>query len=44
MVLSILFVAVLKIIFDSIEDLKPRGKLLGDEVPCFYKRPPKVNQ
>ena len=33
MFLSIPFVAVLKIIFDRIESLKPWGKLLGDEVP-----------
>ncbi|WP_187261049.1 AI-2E family transporter [Pontibacter beigongshangensis] len=33
MFLSIPFVAVLKIIFDRIEGLKPWGKLLGDEIP-----------
>jgi predicted PurR-regulated permease PerM len=33
MFLSIPMVAVLKIIFDRIEDLKPWGKLLGDSVP-----------
>ncbi|WP_242928619.1 AI-2E family transporter [Pontibacter vulgaris] len=33
MFLSIPFVAVLKIVFDKIEGLKPWGKLLGDEVP-----------
>jgi predicted PurR-regulated permease PerM len=44
MFLSVLFVAVLKIIFDRIEDLKPWGKLLGDEVPSFYQRPVKTNQ
>lgn len=33
MFLSIPMVAVLKIIFDRIEDLKPWGKLLGDEIP-----------
>ncbi|MGI8951670.1 MAG: AI-2E family transporter [Chitinophagaceae bacterium] len=36
MFLSIPFVAVLKIIFDRIEDLKPWGKLLGDEVPTRH--------
>jgi predicted PurR-regulated permease PerM len=33
MFLSIPFVAVLKIIFDRVEGLKPWGKLLGDETP-----------
>ncbi|HEX8356313.1 MAG TPA: AI-2E family transporter, partial [Segetibacter sp.] len=33
MFLSIPVVAILKIIFDRIEELKPWGKLLGDEVP-----------
>ncbi|MFA6057028.1 MAG: AI-2E family transporter [Taibaiella sp.] len=33
MFLSIPFVAVLKIIFDHIEELKPWGKLLGDQMP-----------
>ncbi|MFD1258238.1 AI-2E family transporter [Mucilaginibacter terrae] len=33
MFLSIPFIAVLKIVFDRIEDLKPWGKLLGDTVP-----------
>lgn len=33
MFLSIPMVAVLKIIFDRIDDLKPWGKLLGDEIP-----------
>ncbi|WP_158824979.1 AI-2E family transporter [Mucilaginibacter lacusdianchii] len=33
MFLSIPFIAVLKIVFDRIEDLKPWGKLLGDNVP-----------
>ncbi|MFT2008324.1 AI-2E family transporter [Pontibacter sp. 13R65] len=33
MFLSIPFVAVLKIVFDRIDGLKPWGKLLGDEVP-----------
>lgn len=33
MFLSIPFIAVLKIIFDRIEELKPWGKLLGDTMP-----------
>jgi predicted PurR-regulated permease PerM len=33
MFLSIPFVAILKIIFDHIHELKPWGRLLGDEVP-----------
>ena len=33
MFLSIPFVAVLKIIFDRIDELKPWGKLLGDNIP-----------
>ncbi len=37
MFLSIPFIAVLKIIFDRIDDLKPWGKLLGDEVPVYHK-------
>lgn len=37
MFLSIPFVAVLKIIFDRIEGLRPWGKLLGDEVPSRHK-------
>jgi predicted PurR-regulated permease PerM len=36
MFLSIPFVAILKIIFDRIDDLKPWGKLLGDEVPTRH--------
>lgn len=36
MFLSIPFVAVLKIIFDRIEDLRPWGKLLGDQIPETY--------
>ncbi|MCJ8208772.1 AI-2E family transporter [Mucilaginibacter sp. RS28] len=36
MFLSVPFVAVLKIIFDRIEDLKPWGKLLGDRVPTRH--------
>ena len=37
MFLSIPFVAVLKIIFDRVEGLKPWGKLLGTVVPVFHK-------
>lgn len=40
MFLSIPFVAVLKIIFDRIDELKPWGKLLGDTMP--EDPPPKV--
>ncbi|MBC3538236.1 AI-2E family transporter [Rufibacter sp. H-1] len=36
MFLSIPMVAVLKIIFDRIEYLKPWGKLLGDQIPASY--------
>lgn len=36
MFLSIPIVAILKIIFDRIDDLKPWGKLLGDEVPVHH--------
>jgi AI-2 transport protein TqsA len=36
MFLSIPFIAVLKIIFDRIEELKPWGKLLGDTVPTEH--------
>lgn len=36
MFLSIPFVAVLKIIFDRIDDLKPWGKLLGDNIPTHH--------
>lgn len=36
MFLSIPMVAVLKIVFDRIEDLKPWGKLLGDEIPTQH--------
>jgi predicted PurR-regulated permease PerM len=39
MFLSIPFVAVLKIIFDRIDGLKPWGKLLGDTVPTKPKGP-----
>lgn len=37
MFLSIPFVAILKIVFDRIEELKPWGKLLGDEVPTKHR-------
>lgn len=37
MFLSIPAIAILKIIFDRIDDLKPWGKLLGDEVPTRHK-------
>jgi predicted PurR-regulated permease PerM len=37
MFLSIPFVGVMKIIFDRIPELKPWGKLLGDEVPVYHK-------
>jgi predicted PurR-regulated permease PerM len=37
MFLSIPFVAILKIIFDRIDDLKPWAKLLGDIVPTRHK-------
>lgn len=37
MFLSIPFVAILKIVFDRIPDLKPWGKLLGDTVPTRHK-------
>jgi predicted PurR-regulated permease PerM len=36
MFLSIPFIGVLKIIFDRIPELKPWGKLLGDEVPTRH--------
>jgi len=39
MFLSIPFVAIIKIIFDRIEELKPWGKLLGDEGPTHYRGP-----
>jgi len=38
MFLSIPFAAILKIIFDRVEELKPWGKLLGDEVPTRHRR------
>jgi predicted PurR-regulated permease PerM len=37
MFLSIPFIGILKIIFDRIPELKPWGKLLGDEVPTRHK-------
>jgi predicted PurR-regulated permease PerM len=37
MFLSIPCVAILKIIFDRVQDLKPWGKLLGDEIPTRHK-------
>lgn len=37
MFLSIPLVAILKIIFDRVPDLKPWGKLLGDTVPTRHK-------
>jgi predicted PurR-regulated permease PerM len=36
MFLMLPMVAVLKIIFDRVDDLKPWGKLLGDEVPVYH--------
>ena len=38
MFLSIPFVGILKIIFDRVDELKPWGELLGDEVPTSYTR------
>jgi predicted PurR-regulated permease PerM len=37
MFLSVPFIAVLKIIFDRVDGLKPWGKLLGTEVPVYHK-------
>ena len=37
MFLSIPFVGVLKIIFDNVPEVKPWGKLLGDEIPTRHK-------
>ncbi len=37
MFLSIPFVAILKIIFDRLPEMKPWGKLLGDTVPTYHK-------
>jgi predicted PurR-regulated permease PerM len=36
MFLAIPFIGVLKIVFDRVEDLKPWGRLLGDEVPTEH--------
>jgi predicted PurR-regulated permease PerM len=36
MFLSIPFIGVLKIVFDRVEELKPWGRLLGDEVPTEH--------
>ena len=38
MFLSIPFLAILKIIFDRLPEMKPWGRLLGDEVPTRIKR------
>jgi len=37
MFLSIPFIAILKIIFDRVEGLRPWGKLLGTEIPFYHK-------
>lgn len=37
MFLSVPFIAVLKIIFDRVDGLRPWGKLLGSEVPVMHK-------
>jgi len=37
MFLSIPFVAILKIIFDRLPEMKPWGKLLGEEIPTRHK-------
>jgi len=37
MFLSVPFVAVLKIIFDRVDGLKPWGKILGSEIPVYHK-------
>jgi predicted PurR-regulated permease PerM len=37
MFLSIPFVAIIKIIFDRLPEMKPWGKLLGDEIPTRHK-------
>jgi len=52
MFLSIPFVAIIKIIFDRVNELKPWGKLLGDEIPYRHagqkwkgkKDPPAVSE
>lgn len=38
MFLSIPFVGILKIVFDRVEEMKPWGKLLGNEVPSKYRK------
>ncbi len=38
MFLSIPFLAIIKIIFDRIDDLKPWGRLLGDDIPMVHRR------
>jgi hypothetical protein len=38
MFLSVPFIAVLKIIFDRVDGLKPWGKLLGTDIPVETKR------
>jgi predicted PurR-regulated permease PerM len=37
MFLSIPFIGVLKIVFDRIPEMRPWGKLLGDEIPTRRK-------
>jgi predicted PurR-regulated permease PerM len=37
MFLSIPFVGILKIVFDRVPELKPWGRLLGDDVPTRHK-------
>jgi predicted PurR-regulated permease PerM len=36
MFLAIPFIGVLKIVFDRVEDLRPWGRLLGDEIPTEH--------
>jgi len=36
MFLSIPFMAIIKIIFDRVDELKPWGRLLGDKIPSMY--------
>jgi len=38
MFLSIPFIAICKVIFDRVEDLKPWGKVLGDDIPVANLR------
>lgn len=38
MFLSIPFIAICKVIFDKVEDLKPWGKVLGDDIPVTSLR------